>query len=153
MRKLHWIIAGGFAVAAAAWLGAAAKIDAAHLLVGQSAFLDYRAEKPGNFRKITMADLPKPYETKSSSNGPSLVPRPSDAWPQAPAGFKVDLYVSGLNEPREIRTAPNGDFFVAESSRGEIKIFRGVTKDGKPEESSVFATGLRQPFGIAFYPA
>ena len=30
--------------------------------------------------------------------------------------------------------------------------FRGVTKDGKPEQKSTFATGLKMPFGIAFYP-
>jgi glucose/arabinose dehydrogenase len=80
------------------------------------------------------------------------VPKPSDAWPKAPTGFKVDLYASGLDEPREIRTAPNGDLFVAGSDSGQIKIFRGITKDSKPEQTSTFATGLHEPFGIAFYP-
>jgi glucose/arabinose dehydrogenase len=42
--------------------------------------------------------------------------------------------------------------FVAENRAGEIKIFRGITKEGKPEQTSTFATGLRSPFGIAFYP-
>ena len=42
--------------------------------------------------------------------------------------------------------------FVAESNHGDIEIYRGMTKDGKPEQTSVFATGLSQPFGIAFYP-
>ncbi len=75
-------------------------------------------------------------------------------WPQAPAGFKVELYANeGMQEPREIRTAPNGDLFVADSHGRQIDIFRGITKDGKPEQRSVFASsGLRQPFGIAFYP-
>jgi len=54
--------------------------------------------------------------------------------------------------PREIRTAPNGDLFLAESETGKIKIFRGVDASGKPKETSVFAEGLHQPFGIAFYP-
>ena len=35
---------------------------------------------------------------------------------------------------------------------GAIEIFRGRDKDGKPEQVSVFASGLKQPFGIAFYP-
>ena len=48
--------------------------------------------------------------------------------PQAPAGFKVSLYVAdGLNVPRQIRTAPNGDYFVADTGAGEIKIFRGIS--------------------------
>jgi glucose/arabinose dehydrogenase len=119
---------------------------------GQAAFADYKKQAPGVVRKITVADLPKPYATKSAGNGPTVVPRPSDAWPKAPTGFKVDLYASGLDEPREIRTAPNGDLFVAGSDSGQIKIFRGITKDSKPEQTSTFATGLHEPFGIAFYP-
>jgi glucose/arabinose dehydrogenase len=122
------------------------------VLTGKAAFTDYRKEAPGVVRKITVADLPQPYATKSAGNSPDLVPRPSSAWPKAPAGFKVDLYASGLNLPREIRTAPNGDFFVAESGINEIKIFRGITKDSKPQQTSTFATGLNEPFGIAFYP-
>lgn len=131
---------------------AADKVDRSQVLRGQAAFTDYQSEHPGVFHKITPQDLPKPWATKSASNYPSLVPRPANAWPQAPAGFKVELYASDLAGPRLIRTAPNGDFFVAQSFAGEITVFRGITQDGKPEESSVFATGLHRPFGIAFYP-
>ena len=115
-------------------------------------FTDYRYEKPGTTRKITPQDLPAPYATKSAANGPNLVARPNNVWPQAPAGFKVELYTTDVREPRLIITAPNGDFFVAESHSGDIKIFRGITADGKPQQTSVFATGLKQPYGIAFYP-
>jgi glucose/arabinose dehydrogenase/cytochrome c5 len=115
-------------------------------------FTDYRFEKPGVTRKITLADLPAPYATASAGNGPDIVARPENAWPQVPAGFKVEQYASNLKEPRLIRTAPNGDFFVAESSSGVIRIFRGITADGKPQQMSVFATGLKHPFGINFYP-
>ena len=75
-----------------------------------------------------------------------------NAWPKAPKGFKVSLYATGLNNPRLMRTAPNGDIFLAETSAGNIKVFRGMTSDGKPEQVQVFATGLNIPFGIAFYP-
>ena len=118
----------------------------------QSVFTDYRGQRPGTFHRITPADLPRPYETASVRNGPRLVPRPAGAWPQALPGFKVELYASELENPRLIRTAPNGDLFVAESRPGRIKVFRGITKDGKPEKVEIFAAGLRQPFGIAFYP-
>jgi glucose/arabinose dehydrogenase/mono/diheme cytochrome c family protein len=115
-------------------------------------FTDYRFEKPGVTRKITLADLPEPFSTPSSGNGPQLVARPENAWPQVPSGFKVELYATGLNEPRLIRTAPNGDFFVAESRKGEILVFRGITKDGKPEQTETYTSGLKRPFGINFYP-
>jgi len=154
MKNLSWVTLTGLCVLAAGWIvqAAAGKIDTANLVTGRAAFGDYRTEKPGVFRKITVNDLPKPFETKSVANFPKIVPRPEDAWPHAPTGFKVELYAAGLDEPRQIRVAPNGDFFVAESRMGEIKIFRGRDKDGKPEQVSVFASGLKQPFGIAFYP-
>ena len=118
----------------------------------QSPFTDFRYEKPGTVRKITVADLPEPYVTKSADNGPDVVARPADAWPVAPAGFKVELYAAGLDNPRWLRTAPNGDIFLAESDAGRIRVFRGMTGDGKPEQMQVFASGLRKPYGIAFYP-
>jgi glucose/arabinose dehydrogenase/cytochrome c5 len=118
----------------------------------QSPFIDFRYEEPGKMRKITPQDLPAPYATDTSNNGPQVVARPKDAWPKAPEGFTVQLYTTGLDNPRMLRTAPNGDFFLAESSSGEIRVFRGIGADGKPKESSVFATGLNRPYGIAFYP-
>jgi glucose/arabinose dehydrogenase len=54
--------------------------------------------------------------------------------------------------PRVIRRAPNGDVFVAESGAGQIRVFRGMTADGHPERTEVFAQDLDRPYGIAFYP-
>ncbi|HLK89010.1 MAG TPA: PQQ-dependent sugar dehydrogenase [Polyangia bacterium] len=117
-------------------------------------FFDYRLERPGASHKITVRDLPPPREAESVDNGPKLVPRPAGAWPGAPAGFRVDFYAGGLPNPRLIRTAPNGDFVVAESSTGEVSIFRGVGPDGRALVSQRhFARGLNKPFGLAFYPA
>jgi glucose/arabinose dehydrogenase len=122
------------------------------VLTGQNAFTDAAHESPGIRRHITVADLPAPAEDQSIDNTATVVPRPADAWPIAPKGFKVELYAANLENPRELRTAPNGDIFLAESSAGKIKVFRGITADGKAKDVSVFASGLHQPFGIAFYP-
>jgi glucose/arabinose dehydrogenase/mono/diheme cytochrome c family protein len=116
-------------------------------------FTDFRVEQPGKTRKITVDDLPAPYATQSADNGPQLVNRPQGAWPKAPNGFRVQQFATGLENPRELRTAPNGDIFLAESSNGVIRVFRGMTEDGKPKQAGVFATGLNEPYGIAFYPA
>ena len=115
-------------------------------------FTDFRYEKPGVTRKISLSDLPAPYATQSASNGPKVVARPEGAWPEVPDGFKVEQYATGLDDPREIRTAPNGDFFVAESKSGDIRVFRGLTETGKAQLISVFASGLKRPFGVNFYP-
>jgi len=117
-----------------------------------SPFTDFRYEAPGKIRKIDVRELPKPFATQSAGNAPKLVGRPANAWPKAPAGFKVDLYAEGLKEPRLIRTAPNGDYFVAESSAGQIKVFRGIGANSKAGQVEVFASGLNRPYGIAFYP-
>ena len=123
------------------------------VLTGQTAFTDYSKEKPGVRRKLTVADLPAPYATKGVDNGADMVPRPNNAWPQAPQGFKVGLYATGLNQPRLIRTAPNGDLFVAMSYENKVLVFRGIGPDGKARQVETFADNLNMPFGIAFYPA
>jgi glucose/arabinose dehydrogenase/mono/diheme cytochrome c family protein len=115
-------------------------------------FTDFRYEKPGQIRKIALKDLPAPFATPSAGNGPRVVARPEGAWPQVPPGFKVEQYAAGLDNPRIICTAPNGDFFVAETGAGDIKVFRGITSRAKPEQMAVFASDLKGPFGIAFYP-
>ena len=102
--------------------------------------------------KITVADLPAPFATTSASNSPQAVPRPADAKPQALPGYSVALYAEGLDNPRLMRTAPNGDIFVAESRPGRVKVMRGRGAAGRAQTVEVFATGLSRPFGIAFYP-
>jgi glucose/arabinose dehydrogenase len=64
----------------------------------------------------------------------------------------VALYADGLENPRLMRTAPNGDIFVAESRPGRVKVMRGRDAAGRAQTVDVFATGLTRPFGIAFYP-
>lgn len=149
--------------------------QAQQVTTGPAAYADWSQQKPGVMRKITSADLPAPFTTESVDNGPKLINRPSDAWPIAPAGFKVQLYAGGdaatpmqrsddikkiygptsgtFVMPRVIHTAPNGDLFLADSQAGSIFVLRGVTADGKAETVSEFASGLDHPFGIAFYPA
>src|SRR6185369_5209862 len=120
MKKLCWIAGAGMPVIAGAmFIHVAAQQGAGRsVLTGQAAFIDYRSMKAGTFRKITVADLPQPFATESARNNARLVPRPADAWPQAPAGFKVDLFASELQGPRQTRLAPNGDIVVAETRAG-----------------------------------
>jgi glucose/arabinose dehydrogenase len=142
-----------FSLAAHAAADAAKTVPKQSVLTGQAAFTDAGHEAPGIRRHLTVADLPAPAPEQSVDNGPTVVPRPANAWPIAPKGFKVDLYTTGLDNPRLLRFAPNGDLFLAESGSGKIRVFRGVDAQGKPQQTSVFATGLTLPFGIAFYPS
>src|SRR5271170_2034846 len=114
MNKVRWIVASGaFLLACGMMLeGDGGKV--ANLVSGKNAFVDAKDLKPGTFRKITADDLPKPFETESARNT-AIAARPSGALPAAPAGFKVELYLDALKGPRQIRIAPNGDFFVTET--------------------------------------
>ncbi|GIL37861.1 PQQ-dependent sugar dehydrogenase [Roseiterribacter gracilis] len=142
-------------VAAAAPTAPAAQSSAApaqvgKLLEGRAAFGDFRADAPGVRRHITVDALPAPYETQSARNPSRVVEPAADAMPRVPDGFKIEKFAENLAAPRILRTAPNGDIFVAETAAGRVKILRGT---GKAEKIEVFASGLEGPFGIAFYPA
>jgi glucose/arabinose dehydrogenase len=155
MHRHYLSIAGFFLLALVplwlSWHGweGGAVVEAAS---GPSAFSDYRSESPGHSHHITLLDLPLPYTTPSADAPPAVIERPAEAWPQAPPGFAVQLYASGLQNPRLLRAAPNGDVFLAESEPGNIKVLRGIDAQGGVQKVATFATGLDKPFGITFYP-
>src|SRR5262245_56875632 len=119
---------------------------------GEAAFGDWRDDAPGVRRLIRPSDLPPPFVTESAANRPDTTDMPEGAKPKVPAGFSVEMVASGLKSPRVIRVAPNGDLFVADSRAHQVRVYRVRGGSGKPERESIFATGLYQPYGIAFYP-
>jgi glucose/arabinose dehydrogenase len=167
LKPLPLFALATFAIAASAGLAQQP------LLTGQAAFTDWNQQHPGVRHKITVADLPEPKPDEAVNNTAHIIPKPDNAWPVAPAGFKVTLYAGGdakpmqradnvqymrlsggtFTEPRLIRTAPNGDIFLSDSGAGTVFVLRGTNADGKAAQIENFATGLDHPFGIAFYPA
>ncbi len=145
-------------------------------VTGPGAFADWSQQKPGVSRKLTVADLPEPNAAESIDNGARVIARPEGVLPIAPEGFKVTLYAGGdggptpapdghfserlgnappmgtFQQPRLIRVAPNGDVFLADSFAGIVFVLRGLGADGRAQVISRYATGLRGPFGINFYP-
>lgn len=124
-----------------------------NVLNGQGALGDWTTDAPGVRRKITVKDLPKPFETKSAVNGSKLVPRPEGALPKVGEKFKVAEFFTGLTNPRLLRVAPNGDVFVAESRANRVRVIRPSKDGSKSEVAEIFAENLKRPFGIAFYPS
>ncbi len=133
-------------------LGAAGALPAAaeDVLTGKAAFGGWRDDAPGLWRHIRPQDLPPPGP--SSARSSSIVDRPAQAQPKVPAGFAIELWASGLDHPRQMRTAPNGDVFVAESAAGRVRVLRAAANSTRLERMEAFASGLNRPFGIAFYP-
>jgi glucose/arabinose dehydrogenase len=69
-----------------------------------------------------------------------------------PDGFSVERVTSALRKPRVIREAPNGDLFVADTMSDAVHVLRIPPGSAHAVRDEVFASGLKQPFGIAFYP-
>jgi len=122
------------------------------VLTGPAAFGDWRSDAPGVRRHIRVEDLPVPFATSSARNSPRVVPRPADARPRAPEGWRVDLFADGLEEPRQIRVAPDGAIFIAETAHGRIRVLRAKDGATRAEQRETFADGLDGPFGMAFHP-
>jgi glucose/arabinose dehydrogenase len=117
--------------------------------------------------------LPQPYATKSVRNFSKVKGWKDASTPQAPAGFTVTAYSSGLDNPRWMYVLPNGDLLVAESnsnhsiwekigaffigatksnnlhnSADRITLLRDSNNDGKVDFQSIFLKNLNQPFGM-----
>lgn len=124
--------------------------------------------------KMSIRDtLPPPFSTKSVTNFSKVIGWKEGQTPKAPEGFTVTKFAEGLEHPRWIYVADNGDIFVAESntilkgiqkigaqiapkiktqhvgeSANRITLFRDANKDGVFESRHVFLEGLNQPFGM-----
>jgi glucose/arabinose dehydrogenase len=139
--------------AMSAWLLAAASTSAQAepVLQGKDAFGSWQSDKPGIVRLIRPQDLPKPGASPSVARFSRVVARPPSASLEVPPGFKIELFAEGLSGPRIIRVAPNGDIFVAETRAGNIRVLRAGEGGSKVATNEIYASGLKQPFGIAFF--
>jgi glucose/arabinose dehydrogenase/cytochrome c2 len=132
--------------------GVALKFEALVETAGGTDPNDWQRQAPGAQHHFKVAELPKPFETKSAGNGPQVVPGPTNATLMVPPGFTVKLFAKDLHNPRLVRTAPNGDIFIAETGRNRIRVLRAADGADAPTENQIFVEGLRGPFGLSFYP-
>jgi glucose/arabinose dehydrogenase len=61
-----------------------------------------------------------------------------------PPGFRIGIFAEDLAEPRVIRSAPNGDVYVAEREEGRVRLLRDSNGDGAADVSRIVTTGLRE---------
>jgi glucose/arabinose dehydrogenase len=113
---------------------------------------DWRIDAPGVRHKITLSDLPAPLATEPKASRSEVAKRPAGAELKTLPGFAAEIIVSGLEGPRVIRFAPNGDLFLSESTGGRVRVLRFAPGQTAPVHEEVFAAGLDRPYGLAFYP-
>jgi glucose/arabinose dehydrogenase len=108
-------------------------------------------ERPGQRFSIRPDRLPKPYATPNVSNGPDYVRRLANATLRLPPGFRATLFARGLEEPRWMTVARNGDVFLADSAADRILLLRDANGDGVAELVEDYATGFDGPHGLAIH--
>jgi len=113
---------------------------------------NWRLDAPGERHRIEAAALPAPFANPSSTNRSFVVPRPASAALRLPPGFTIDTFVTGLGGPRRMLLAPNGDIFVTEIYAGRVAVLHPSPDGSRAASHDVYASGLKQPFGLAFYP-
>jgi glucose/arabinose dehydrogenase len=102
--------------------------------------------------EIKPSDLPAPKIETDVNNGPRVIPRPDGAMLNMPPGFEIDTFAEGgFTQPRWMALAPNGDVFLSDARGSKVIVLRDSNNDGRVDERFVFADGLSQPFGIAFW--
>ncbi len=113
---------------------------------------DWKNDAPGRVHRLEARSLAPPYATKPARNFPRLVERPPGAMLALPPGFSVGIFAQNLAGPRRMLAAPNGDILLTETQSGRINVLRPTADGTKAETVGVYAQGLIQPFGMAFYP-
>jgi glucose/arabinose dehydrogenase len=94
--------------------------------------------------EIRIDQLPAPYATPSSANAPWTRRRPANAQLHLPPGFHIAVYATGIDDPRNMIQAPNGDVLVAQSGANQISILRNGQR-------YTFTTQIPDPFGLAIH--
>jgi len=146
-RQLSKILAGCLLATAA---NAA---DDTALRTGRSAFGNWHDDAPGVRRQFKAGDLPDPASARSTvSASPAQHAERGARTPSVPPGFGVELVAERLDGPRVLRVAPNGDVFLAETGGGRVLVFRPGADGTLPSKPVVFAKGLGEVYGIAFFP-
>ncbi len=67
-----------------------------------------------------------------------------------PAGFRIRIYSHNLPGARSLALSPGGVLFVGTRKAGKVYAVLDRDRDGRADESYVFAEGLDTPNGVAF---
>jgi glucose/arabinose dehydrogenase/cytochrome c2 len=113
---------------------------------------NWRLDAPGRVHRIDVASLPPPFATPSSTNRTAVVSRPAQAQLRLPPGFHIDTFGAGFAGPRKMLVSPNGDVLLAETHGGRVTTLHPSADGSKAVKSDMYVGGLKEPFGLAFYP-
>ncbi|HKW96325.1 MAG TPA: PQQ-dependent sugar dehydrogenase [Bryobacteraceae bacterium] len=90
--------------------------------------------------------LPPPFATPSVDNGPRVVERPAGAQLKLPAGFQIEVYAEGFEQPRFMALDSNNALLVSDSTKNGAVYVLDQQKQRKK-----LIDGLDRPYGLAFW--
>ena len=67
-----------------------------------------------------------------------------------PAGFKIDIFASGVEDARQLALGDNGTVFVGSRKAGNVYALVDENHDGRSDKRYLVASNLNMPSGIAF---
>ncbi len=68
-----------------------------------------------------------------------------------PAGFRIELYASGVEQARELAIGAKGTVFAGSFDAGNVYALVDADHDGRAERVLTIASGFDKPSGIAFH--
>src|ERR1700730_1839103 len=90
--------------------------------------------------------LPAPFATPSADNGPHVVEKPEGAQLSLPAGFQVDIYAEGFEQPRFMALGPSNELLVSDAVKnGSVYVL-----DDQKQKKKLIG-GVERPYGLAFW--
>jgi glucose/arabinose dehydrogenase len=126
-------------------------------LTAMSVLSNCSSFKRGSAEKANAKQIQLPEPTESKRKVSKVIGWPTNRTPMAPEGFVVTKFAdkaAGLDNPRWIYVAPNGDVLVSQAktnkktSPNNIILFRDADNDGRYEVNEVFLSNLNQPLGM-----
>jgi glucose/arabinose dehydrogenase len=92
------------------------------------------------------AKLPPPFATPSVDNGPHVIDQPGGAQLKLPAGFQIEAYAEGIEQPRFMLLGPSGELLVSDSIKnGSVYVI------DRNKQRKKLLDGLDRPYGLAFW--
>jgi len=135
------------------WIDSERSLSASEFTEHKVIYENWQDDQPGRWRHIKIEDMPVPFSTDSSAIENSIISRPSHTKPNTINNFQAELFAFNLSKPRSIRIAPNGDVFIVETGKGQIRSFRLSDDKTQYVLSNIYAQNLAGISSIAFYPS
>lgn len=90
----------------------------------------------------------RPY--LAQTNIYTMASKPGYSSVNVPPGFHVNVFATGLQEPRFIHFGPEGALYVAERAANRILVLEDTDHDGTADRKTVFADQIARPHSLVY---